>query len=149
MSKKPESLFRKKVTDRLNPKVRRWGINDNFAAGIPDHRYRGCINSLWAEYKYYVRLPRVLNLCNTEVKKPALSRLQQIWLRSEHALGTNVCVVVGCPEGVILFRDFAWEKAIPREDLILMPIDEWVQYIEDFCGVNDETNTNGRPPNSR
>ena len=74
------------------------------------------------------------------MKKPPLSRLQQNWIRVEYELGTNVAVAVGCPEGVIVLLNLDWEKAIPMGELEIMPVDRWIQIIEDFCGVNDEGN---------
>lgn len=110
MSRKPENTFRGSVHKHLPRDLYSVKMNNPFAAGVPDDWYSGAKADLWVEYKY-LEVPKrpgtVIDL--TSGKKPMLSPLQQDWLRSRHAEGRNVAVIVGCKDGGVLFIGRDWE----------------------------------------
>ena len=96
-----ESNFTQSIHRLLPQEVYKWKINDRFTSGIPDSYYSGQKNDLWIEYKFIKELP---------VKRliPKLSQLQLQWLNARYSEGRNVAVIVGSPQGSILFKDKEW-----------------------------------------
>lgn len=82
----------------------RWKIHDSYESGVADSWYSGDKADLWVEYKYVQALPVRANV------KLDLSALQKDWLRSRHKEGRNVAVIVGSPDGGVIFHGNAWEQ---------------------------------------
>ena len=104
--------------------------NNPFVAGIADSWYSGKKADLWVEYKYVKDLPVRANV------KIDLSRLQKDWLKSRHAEGRNVAVIIGSPDGGVIFHGSEWEMyaddGIPITTFRLMArpkpeIAEWIR----------------------
>lgn len=114
MASKPESTFIASVHKHLPPveELYRVKMNNPYTAGMADVWYSGQ-NDLWVEYKFLV-LPKrdstVIDLCRG--KNPALSDLQQEWLRSRYDEGRNVWVIVGCKEGGVVLQGRLWERPL-------------------------------------
>lgn len=124
MAIKPENRFINSVNDRMPIKKRsgstkarnsvpesEWihyeKMNNPYNSGTADSWYSGH-NDIWVEWKYLPKLPvRDLTLINP---CKMLTALQQEWLRGRYLEGRNVFVIVGCPDGGVLFRDLSWEK---------------------------------------
>ena len=101
---------------RYKPKrVYQEKTNNAFRGGIPDDYYEanGRPGILRVEYKYVSKVPKELNLI-TQTTKPALSRLQQLWLNRAHANGHLVAVIVGTRAGGIILTDRRWDQPITK-----------------------------------
>ena len=98
MATKPESTFIAGVHKHLPAAVYRMKTNNPYVAGIPDCYYSGIGGDLWIEYKYIAKLPARVPV------KIKLSALQRRWLEGRHGEGRNVAVIVGSPEGAVIFR---------------------------------------------
>lgn len=102
--------------------------HNQYNGGIADVWYSGSKNDLWVEYKF-IALPKrddtVIDLIGG--KNPALSHLQQQWLKARHTEGRSVGVIVGSKDGGVWLPGVTWDitysgKAfrsgiIPRADL--------------------------------
>lgn len=108
MSIKPETSYRNSIERKLPPKseLYRMKNNNQFESGIADSWYSGNRSDLWVEYKYVPKLPVRVNV------KIDLSEHQKGWLRGRHAEGRNVAVVIGSPEGGVVFKGLEWENYI-------------------------------------
>ena len=91
-----------------------WKINDGFAGGVTDFFIEGARADAWVEVKYIKALPKrdttIIDLMNPSTY---LSILQQAWLRRRYTKRQDAYVLVGCPEGAILFTDLEWETPRP------------------------------------
>lgn len=109
MSSKPETTFIASVHKHLPEGLYRLKNHNPYNGGIADVWYSG-ERDLWVEYKFLV-LPKrdttVIDLVGG--KEPSISRLQQEWLKSRHAEGRNVGVIVGCKEGGVWFPGVSWD----------------------------------------
>ena len=101
MSVKPETRYIGSVHKKL-PKSYAEKNNNPYRSGTPDVWYSGVEGDLWVEYKYLPALPK-----RTEVL-PDLSPRQKRWLGNRLDEGRNVAVVLGTPEGGVIYRDRAW-----------------------------------------
>lgn len=61
--------------------------------------YSGVKSDIWIEWKWLAKIPTR----TTVVIRPALSALQVDWLVARKKEGRNVFVVVGCPDGCVLY----------------------------------------------
>jgi len=95
---KPESTFIASVHRKITG-PRPW-IEKNhnaYRGGTPDVFYSGDEGCMWVEYKWLDKIPlKALIL-------PALSPLQRDWLAGRKREGRFVAVVVGCPEGGVIY----------------------------------------------
>ena len=98
-----ESGFTSSISKKLPSQVFSWKINCRFANGTPDAWYSGPKGDIWVEYKYLKKLPKT-------TVKPKLSALQLKWLRDRFHEGRNVAVVVGSPEGCLVYTHMDWEN---------------------------------------
>jgi hypothetical protein len=100
-----ESTFTSKIHRLLPDSVYAWKISDRFHRGIADAYYSGRAGDLWAEYKFYQKLP-------TRPFRPKLSPHQQIWLNDRFAEGRNVVVIVGDPIQAITIEHGSWVRPV-------------------------------------
>lgn len=115
-----ESGFTSSINKKLPSQVFSWKINCRFANGTPDAWYSADKSDLWVEYKFLKVLPK-------KQVKPKLSALQLKWLRDRHAEGRNVAVVVGSPNGCLIYENMEWETHKSLKQLVPKP--EIVKYI--------------------
>lgn len=108
-----ESQYTAAVAKLLPPEVYALKLSLPYTAGVPDSWYSGRGGDLWVEWKYLKSVPRKVNL--VDGKKPILSALQQLWLRERHAEGRNVAVIVGTPDGAVIYPGEAWREELTRE----------------------------------
>ena len=101
-----------------------WKINDNYAGGVPDTVYFGNKSVLWIEYKYIKQLPK-RNTTVIDLTKPQqyLSLLQQQWLEEKHLKNIRTTVIVGSPEGSVIFPDLLWKTPITVKSFTTNAID--------------------------
>ena len=112
-----ESGFTSSIKAKLPSRIYSWKINCKYANGIPDSWYSGPVSDLWVEYKYVKTLPK-------NGVKPNLSPLQEKWLKDRHSEGRNVAVIVGSPDGCLIYTNLEWTKhksldhIITKQDVI-------------------------------
>lgn len=128
--KKQENTFIGSVHKRLPPKSELyWMKNYNpFNGGIADCWY-SANNDLWIEYKFIPKMPV------RAIVTPDCSVLQLDWLRGRYEEGRNVWVIVGCPEGGVLYTDLTWENSMPAEEWVgrVQGRDKLANVIKAFC----------------
>lgn len=110
MAAKPETTFIASVHKHLPPTLYRVKNHNAYNGGIADVWYSGD-RDLWVEYKFIVvpkRPDTVIDL--TTGKAPAISYLQQEWLRSRYGEGRSVGVIVGSKDGGVWFPGLAWDR---------------------------------------
>lgn len=100
----PENTFIGAVHRHLPSGLYRLKNNNQFHAGIPDCWYSGPAGDLWIEYKFVVLPKRENTVIGID-----LSELQKHWIKSRHAEGRSVGVIVGCREGGVYFPGISWE----------------------------------------
>lgn len=107
-----ESEYTRAVDRLLPPSVYHLKLHLSYTSGVADSWYSGSRADLWVEWKYVRRVPPRLDLCSG--RAPIISRLQQHWLSSRNKEGRNVAVIVGSPDGAVIFPDLTWKRGIGR-----------------------------------
>ena len=115
-----ESGFTSSINKKLPSQIFSWKINCRFANGTPDAWYSADKSDLWVEYKFLKVLP-------IKGVKPKLSALQLKWLRDRYNEGRNVAVIVGSPEGCLIYENLEWETHKSTKNLI--PKTEVIKFI--------------------
>lgn len=110
MAAKPETTFIKSI-HRLIPNVYAEKMNNPYRSGTADVWYSGVVGDLWIEYKYLPRIPRSLEIL------PDLTPRQLRWLGNRFDEGRNVAVVLGTPQGGVIYRDKAWCRPLTSEEI--------------------------------
>lgn len=130
MAAKPETTFIASVHKHLPPTLYRVKNNNEYTAGIADVWYSG-VRDLWVEYKFIVvpkRPDTVIDLITG--KNPAISYLQQEWLRSRHGEGRSVGVIVGSKDGGVWFPGLTWDATYPAKKFLSL-----LQTRKDLAGT--------------
>jgi hypothetical protein len=116
MSAKPENTFISSVHRHLPQTVYTLKNHNQYNGGIADVWYSGQGGDLWVEYKF-IEIPKrpdtVIDLIGG--KSPAISPLQQDWLKKRDAEGRDVGVIVGCKEGGVWFSGVTWDFTYTAE----------------------------------
>lgn len=117
MSSKPENNFiagvHRKFEDGHKPYFEK--MHNPYRGGTWDVWYSGkkrgrkASQDLWVEYKWLPQIPKR----ETTLILPELSALQIGWGANRYDEGRNVWVILGCPDGGVIYRDLAWEEALP------------------------------------
>jgi hypothetical protein len=100
VARKPENQFAASVHKYLPRDLYKLKMNNPYTSGVADWWFSGRRADLWIEYKYISEIPKR----NTTMIIPALSELQRKWVTERRAEGRNVMVIVGCPEGGVVFE---------------------------------------------
>ena len=116
-----ESGFTTAVNKKLPKEIYIWKVSDKFTGGVPDCYYSSNIRDIWIEFKYLKKM--------IKNPKPGLRPLQKKWLNDRHAQGRDVYVVVGSPEGNVVYEDGDWNEAKPSAGMLTR--NELVQWIKD------------------
>lgn len=118
MSKGPENTFIGSVHKHLPAGLYHMKNHNAYVGGIADVWYSG-VSDLWVEYKF-IAVPKrpetVIDLITG--KTPAISYLQQEWLRSRHGEGRSVGVIVGSKDGGIWLPGVAWDRSFTTKDFL-------------------------------
>jgi hypothetical protein len=104
MSRQPENTFIASVHRHLPVELYRMKNHNQYNGGIPDVWYSGPAGDLWIEYKFVILPKRDSTVVGIE-----LSELQKNWLRSRHAEGRKVGVIIGCPHGGAWLPGTDWD----------------------------------------
>lgn len=108
-----------KALRKAQPELYVWKINDAYQGGVADAYYSGKRDH-WIEYKFLKNLPRR----NGTLLDLGLSPLQKIWLQERHREGRAVSVIVGCPEGSVIFPGISWDVPISKADFAIRLVDK-------------------------
>jgi hypothetical protein len=130
MSKGPENTFIGSVHKHLPAGIYRMKNHNQYVGGIADVWYSG-VRDLWVEYKFIVvpkRPDTVIDLITG--KNPAISYLQQEWLRSRHEEGRSVGVIVGSKDGGVWFPGLTWDATYPAKKFLSL-----LQTRKDLAGT--------------
>ena len=118
MSSGPENRFIQAIHRLLPARVYRMKNHNPYVGGVADCWYSGTAGDLWVEYKF-LELPKkpttIVDLCGGS--SPALSALQQEWLRSRHHEGRSVGVIIGTRSGGVWRPGISWDKPLSSADL--------------------------------
>lgn len=106
----PENRFIYAVHRLLPPNVYREKMHNPYRGGTFDVWYSGRFTDLWIEYKWIAKAPKKVRAV------PALEPLQLKWGVGRHEEGRSVFVVVGCPDGGVVFPRKAWEEGVSAEE---------------------------------
>ncbi len=106
-----EAGFTSSINKKLPKYIHSWKINCRYANGVPDAWYSADKADLWVEYKFLKKLPK-------KSVKPNLSALQSKWLKDRQSEGRDVLVIVGSPEGCIVYENGEWDNHKPVTTLI-------------------------------
>jgi len=109
MSQKPENAFISGVNRHLKD-VYSEKMSNPWRAGTADVWYSGDRGDLWIEYKYVEKIPKSLEI------RPALTPRQRKWLNDRHGEGREVAVILGCPDGGVIYIHGAWNKPLNTEE---------------------------------
>ena len=130
MSQGPENTFIGSVHKYLPAGIYRMKNHNQYNGGIADVWYSG-VRDLWVEYKFIVvpkRPDTVIDLITG--KNPAISYLQQEWLRSRHEEGRSVGVIVGSKDGGVWFPGLTWDATYPAKKFLSL-----LQTRKDLAGT--------------
>ena len=118
MSKGPENTFISSVHKHLPAGLYRMKNHNIYVGGIADVWYSG-VRDLWVEYKF-IAVPKrpETRIDLLTGKNPAISYLQQEWLRSRHGEGRSVGVIVGSKGGGIWLPGVAWDQTYTAADFL-------------------------------
>lgn len=111
-----EAQYTAAVKKLLDKDVYALKLNCRYTAGVPDSYYSGRAADLWVEWKYLQHIPPRLDLIGG--KNPIITKLQQAWLSGRHEEGRNVVVIVGSPEGGVVFHGLSWIDSISRSGFL-------------------------------
>lgn len=84
-------------------------MHNPYRRGTPDVFYSGMLSSLWVEYKFIAKIPKSANIL------PELSQSQLEWCEARYREGRAVAVIVGSPEGGVVFRHLEWMSPMPAD----------------------------------
>jgi len=123
MSRGPENTFIASVHKHLPVDLYRMKNHNEYNGGIADCWYDG-ERDLWIEYKFIkvpVRDATVIDLIDGN--DPAISILQQTWLKDRHTNGRQVGVIVGSEKGGVWFPGISWERTYTASEFrsLLVP----------------------------
>ena len=130
MSQGPENTFIGSVHKHLPAGLYHMKNHNQYVGGIADVWYSG-VRDLWVEYKFIVvpkRPDTVIDLITG--KNPAISYLQQEWLRSRHEEGRSVGVIVGSKDGGVWFPGLTWDTTYPAKKFLSL-----LQTRKDLAGT--------------
>lgn len=109
-SSKPENVYIANINRRLG-KTHKEKTNNPFRAGTADVWYSGVKGDLWIEFKYLPTLPK-----RSKEILPELTPRQVQWLNQRLAEGRNVAVIVGTPDGGVIYTNKEWIRPLTAEE---------------------------------
>jgi hypothetical protein len=148
MASKPETTFSRAVNKHLRLDLHKEKMSNPYRGGTADYWYSGNKGDLWVEYKWLPKAPRSTFSLVTG-KKPALSALQQKWLRERGDEGRNVAVIVGCPTGTIILRNRDWEQSVNSDFVITrQQTAEWITKETQHAVQNENSRHRSKSDNT-
>lgn len=111
MSGKPENAFIRSVHQYL-PKTYHEKMANPWRSGTADVWYSGVLGDMWVEYKYVPKIPKRTAIL------PELSPRQLQWLNDRDAEGRRVAVVLGHPDGGVVYEPGNFDRPIMPADFL-------------------------------
>lgn len=133
MSAKPETTFTQAINRQAILKETYFEkMHNPFRAGTADYWYSGEVGDLWVEYKYEPSLPKIKEY------KPDLSARQEKWLSDRCDEGRKVAVILGIPEGGVIYTDKSWRITFTAAELQARCVtrQQLAQWIFDQVGAS-------------
>ena len=131
MATKPESTFYRSINNQ-KPLKETYGekMSNPYRAGTADYWYSGEHGDLWVEYKYEPSLPKIKEY------RIDLSARQEKWLSDRCDEGRSVAVILGFPEGGVVFTGKSWRLTFTKNELLQRSLSrpEIAQWIFDQVG---------------
>ncbi len=84
---------------------------------------------MWIEYKWIPKPPVRVDLDLVGGKDPWISKLQQDWLTDRYNEGRNVGVIVGTPQGGLVFPNNTWIAPVPAAYLKFLTVEEVARWV--------------------
>ena len=112
MAAKPENTFIASIHKKFSggkPYFEK--MYNPLRSGTPDVYYSGDAGQLWIEYKFLPRIPRSAEIL------PDLTPRQSRWLNDRFVEGRNVAVVLGTPDGGVIYRNQEWDSPLSSTEL--------------------------------
>lgn len=130
MAQKPENAFIGRVHKALRNKVHAEKQHNPYRSGTADVWYSGDKGDLWIEYK------KVNKVAKSQSIRLELTLQQLKWLRERYYEGRNVAVVLGVPNGGVIFRDLEWESRMTSLDIQrrTVSVEEIARFIHEAVG---------------
>lgn len=97
MSSGPENRYLASINRLLPETIHREKMHNPYRGGTFDMWYSGKMADIWVEYKWVPKIPK-------KGLTPDLSELQKKWGRGRTEEGRRVYVIVGTPEGGVVFN---------------------------------------------
>jgi hypothetical protein len=111
MASGPENRFIRSLNTKLPKEVYAEKMHNPYRGGTFDCWYSGRSGDLWVEYKWIPSVPK------TAFVVPELSPLQRMWGSGRFGEGRKVRVIVGCPDGGVIFdTPYMWEGGLSAAD---------------------------------
>jgi hypothetical protein len=153
MAAKPETGFINSINKHLK-EIYFEKTNNPFRSGIADSWYSGERGDLWVEYKYEPNLPKIKEYL------PNLSPRQLKWLGDREDEGRNVAVILGFPEGGVIYHTrrqshrpdwynfHSWLEPQTRDQLLQRALtrQELAKWIFETVGMSPCKSSSGRSP---
>ncbi|MDQ3273755.1 MAG: hypothetical protein M3Q39_01665 [Actinomycetota bacterium] len=143
MAAKPESTYTQSINRQKVLKETYYEKTNNpFRSGIADMWYSGERGDLWVEYKYEPSLPKIKEY------RPDLSPRQVKWLGDRHDEGRKVAVILGLPEGGVIYTDKSWLLEFKQAELLARSLSrpEIAQWIFEQVGKSKCKTLSGPSP---
>lgn len=138
---KPENRFRLAVEKLLPEEVHCEKMANPYRAGGADCWYDGPSADMWVEWKW-CKMPKR----DTTMIVPDLSTLQKLWLRGRFKNGRAVAVIVGTPDGCIVFvTPDAWEVGVTRGEAQVLTKQQAANWIREHVASSRGSERPGGP----
>lgn len=129
--RQPETTYRLSIERKLPRNLHREKMANPFRSGTADCWYSGTRADLWVEYKWIPHVPRSASIT------PALSGKQSHWLNSRMAEGRNVAVILGSPDGGLIYTEGSWREPVDSATFVDLMLDRgeiaaWIEGVT--CG---------------
>ena len=95
-------------------------------SGTPDVWYSGSKGDMWIEYKYVPYVPK-----SNEILAD-LSPRQRKWLNDRMSEGRRVAVILGSPDGAVIYVNGEWSKPLSTTQVVerllsRQAVAEWIR----------------------
>lgn len=132
MAEKPENAFIHRLHKKFREAPYIEKMYNPLRAGTPDIYYSGHLGDLWVEYKYVTIVPI------SEKILPDLTPRQRRWLNGRMSEGRNVAVILGTPDGGVIYRNGEWTVPLSQSELLArqIPLSEVAKWITSQVGVS-------------
>ena len=84
------------------------------------------MSDCWIEFKYMPHIPRSTGI------QPDLSAKQRQWINKRHDEGRNVAVILGCPDGGVIYTNREWDEPLDTPSFVerMLPRRQLAAWIE-------------------